>query len=47
MGRGKYVLGTIRHNFFNMGVREARMNTYHRMVLMVIQGEGAHQNITY
>ena len=46
-GRGGYILCTNRHNFFNARIREARMNTYHRMVLAVLRGEGAHRNGGY
>ena len=46
-GRGDYILGTIRHTFFNVGVREARMHTDHERVLEVLQGEGAQRNGTY
>ena len=35
-GWGYYVIGTNRHNFFNVGVREARLNTDHHMVLAVL-----------
>ena len=36
-----------RHTFFNAVVREARIHTDQRMVLVVLQGEGAQQNGTY
>ena len=38
IGRGDYVIGTIRHTFFNIRVMEGRMHTGHRMVLAVIRG---------
>ena len=44
---GDYVLGTIRHTFFNAGVRKAWIHTYHWMVLTVLRGEGAQQNGIY
>ena len=34
--QGDYVLGTSRHTFFNAGVREAQLHTYHRMFLAVL-----------
>ena len=40
--QGDYVLRTRRHTFFKAGVREAWMHTDHRMVLLVLQGEGEH-----
>ena len=45
-GRGDYILGMIRHTYFNVGVREARIHTDHWMVLAVLQGEGAQRNGT-
>ena len=38
--RGDYVLSTDRHNFSNAGVREAKLHTDQRMVLVVLRGEG-------
>ena len=46
-GRGDYILCTNRHNFFKAGIREARMNIDHRMVLAVLQGEVAQSNCAY
>ena len=39
MGQGYYLLITDKHNFYNAGVREAQLHTYHCMVLAVFQGE--------
>ena len=36
MEGGGYILGTGRHIFFSVEVREARMHTDHRMVLLVL-----------
>ena len=46
-GWGDYALGTSTQTFFNAGVRDARMQTYHWMVLPVLRGEVAHQNGAY
>ena len=46
-GQGDYILRTNIHNFFNEVIREARMNTYHRMVQAVLQGEGSQRNGAY
>ena len=44
IGRGNYILSSDRENFTNTGVGEAMIHTYHRMVLVVLRGEGALQN---
>ena len=46
-GRGYYILSTERCNFNNTGLREPRHGTDHRMILAVIQGEGALLNHCY
>ena len=46
-GRGGYILYTNIHNFFNMGIRGAQMNTDHRMVLVELLGEGTHRDDSY
>ena len=45
--KGDYILGTSRYTFFNTEVREARMHTYHWMVLSEQQGEGPQKNGAY
>ena len=39
-GKVDYVIGTGRGYFANAGMREPRLNRYHRMMLVVIRGEG-------
>ena len=46
-GRGNYILNSYMNNFVNTGVREARLHTYHHMVLAVLQGEGMLWNRRY
>ena len=46
-GQGYYFIGTSRHTFFNLGVKEARVHTYHRMVLVVLRGGKSHRNGAY
>ena len=40
MGRGEYILSTDRRKFTNMGMREPRYGTDHRIILVVLQVEG-------
>ena len=46
-GRGDYILSSVRDNFFNAGVREARILTEDWMVLEVLQGESYLRNLRY
>ena len=45
--RGNYIISSDRDRFPKAEVREARICTYHHMVLAVLQGEGALQNLRY
>ena len=46
-GRGYYFLSTYRISFINTGLRETRHGTDHRVILAVLQGEGAIRNRRY
>ena len=46
-GRGDYFLGTAQGYFTNMGLRDPRIYTDHRLILAVIRGEGVAHNRRY
>ena len=46
-GRGDYILSTDRSSIVNEVLRETSHGTDHRILLAVIQGEGALRNCCY
>ena len=45
--QGDYILGTRQLDFYNVGIREPRMLTDHRMVLSKLIGEGVRRHRSY
>ena len=39
-GRGYYILGSNRHDFYNISTRESRVSKYHQMILSELRGCG-------
>ena len=47
LGTGDYILGTPRQDFFMVGKRESIISTKHRMVLVILTGEGVREHRRY
>ena len=46
-GRREYILGIRRQDFYKVGIREPRMPTYHRMLLVELIGEEDRRHRMY
>ena len=47
MGRGYYIIGTDRRDFYNVGIKDLRMSTDHQMIQDELKGGGFRRNLRY
>ena len=47
LGRGYYIIGTDRRDFYNVGIKDLRMSTDHQMIQDELKGGGFRRNLRY